>query len=351
MTKKLGFVLIFSFSLQLHAFEGDLDYISKGDPVYGSTYLGDVLSIEQLLFKERRDPNVPGPGGYVALHEGVFQGFISIIKLLIKAGAKVNIQSERGDTPLHLAAGRIKGAGFNSYLRNAIHGRHMTSLLLDADADPNIPNNWGRVPLHYAAMRVRLRTLTLLLRNGAKVNISDNSGNTPFHKSMSNSRAGSVKHIKEIYIALQLIHAGAGLEAPNLLGEVPLHIAARTGHKIIAQRLLQLEVDINVQDKDLSTPLIEAVVHEQYEMVRFLIKQGADVDIPDIRGNTALHLAVLNENPRMTRLLLESGARTDIPNEMGQRAIEMLPKKAKRNRQIQSLFEKQQKVMQVACNY
>lgn len=349
MIKKLGFFLIFSFSLQLHAFEEDLDHISKRDPVYGSAHLGDVLGLEQLLFKEKRDPNVPGPGGYVALHEVVFQGFINVIKLLIKAGADVNIQSQRGDTPLHLAAGRIKGGGFNNYLRNALHSRHMTSLLLEADADPNIPNDLGRVPLHYAVMRINLRTLILLLRNGAKVNVPDNSGNTPFHKSMSKSRAGGVRHIKEIAIATKLIRAGAGLEIPNHLGEVPLHIAARTGHKVIAQRLLELEVNIDVQAEDLSTPLIEAVVHGKYEMARFLLKQGADMDIPDIRGNTPLHLAVLNENPRMTRLLLEFGAKTDIPNESGQIAIAMLPKKVKRNRQIKSLFEKHE--AKATCNY
>lgn len=351
MTKKLGFFLIFSFSLQLHAFEEDLDYISKGDPVYGSAFLGDVMGLEQLLFEERRSPNVPSKGGYVALHEGVFQGFVGVVKLLLKAEADVNIQSERGDTPLHLAAGRLKKVGFYSDLRNVLHGTHMAKLLLEADADPNIPNNLGRVPLHYAAMRINLRTLILLLHNGAKVNVPDNSGNTPFHKSMSKSRAGrSVRRMKEIAIAMRLIRAGAELEAPNLLGEVPLHIAARTGHKVIAQRLLELGVNIDVQAENLSTPLLEAVVHGQYGMARFLLKQGAKVDIPDIKGNTALHLAVLNENPRMTRLLLEFGAKTDIPNEMGQRAMEMLPKKVKRNRQIQSLFEKKQRV-QTTCNY
>ena len=63
------------------------------------------------------------------------------------------------------------------------------------------------------------------------------------------------------------------------------------------ERLLNHGADINYQEIDLifacgETPLLVAVVHKDFEMVKYLVAQGADVSIPDKTGMRPYHVAL-----------------------------------------------------------
>jgi ankyrin repeat protein len=153
-------------------------------------------------------------------------------KLLEQNPALVNVKSEDGDTPLHIAAGN----GQEEVIR----------LLLSMHAGVNARNekNLGRTPLHYAVGRTR--SIELLLAAKADVNAADKEENTPLH--MVRSKADA-----ELLLAY-----GGNIEAKNRAAE---------------------------------TPLLKAIgATRPIEVAETLLGHNADVNASDVLGNTALHL-------------------------------------------------------------
>lgn len=73
---------------------------------------------------------IDGPADITPVHEATSNP--TVLKAMLKRGAKVNVQSSDGDTPLHWAASR----------RNV----ESVKLLLEAGADPNVKDKTGRTP-------------------------------------------------------------------------------------------------------------------------------------------------------------------------------------------------------------
>lgn len=146
------------------------------------------------------------------------------------------------------------------------------------DTDINEPFPGGRYPIHDAAEKGRVIMLDMLIRNGAKLEVSDAAGRTALDLAVLNGR---------IQAAEVLLRAGAQLEASDLLLE-----AARRG----------------AEDRDI---------------VRFLKSQGADLDVTDAQGNTALMIATSRANHRLAHHLVEQGAGLQIRNEAGQSALDI----------------------------
>ncbi|MFH0928369.1 MAG: ankyrin repeat domain-containing protein, partial [bacterium] len=47
----------------------------------------------------------------------------------------------------------------------------------------------------------------------------------------------------------------------------------------------------NAKDRDGRTPIFDAVVQGNIDLLRSLIRAGADVDVQDLQSNTPLHFA------------------------------------------------------------
>ena len=70
------------------------------------------------------------------------------------------------------------------------------------------------------------------------------------------------------------------------------------GHKDIVEMLLDRGADINMADNYGFTPLHEAAIHSQVEVVQFLIERGAKFDTTVTghwSGKTPLHQAGINK--------------------------------------------------------
>ena len=68
---------------------------------------------------------------------------------------------------------------------------------------------------------------------------------------------------------------------------------------------------LDLQDAAERTALHTAVMHNDAEVVKFLLEKGANPNLPDAAGRTALHLAVLKDNDKnieMMDLLFQKGA-------------------------------------------
>uniref|UniRef100_A0A3Q0RLD7 Uncharacterized protein n=1 Tax=Amphilophus citrinellus TaxID=61819 RepID=A0A3Q0RLD7_AMPCI len=67
--------------------------------------LGSIKSIE-ILLNAGANPNVRDPScGLTVTHDAAREGFLDSVSILIKGGADVNIADNKGNLPLHLAAG------------------------------------------------------------------------------------------------------------------------------------------------------------------------------------------------------------------------------------------------------
>jgi ankyrin repeat protein len=107
-----------------------------------------------------------------------WKGKVTVVKLLLEAGADIKARDNEGWTVLHCAADS-EDAGLMQFLldRGALE-------LLEITATSNTP---GDTPLHIAALHNRLPIAKLLVEKGARVNPVNKEGKTPYQKACERS--------------------------------------------------------------------------------------------------------------------------------------------------------------------
>ncbi|KAM9340007.1 histone-lysine N-methyltransferase EHMT2 [Symphorus nematophorus] len=86
-----------------------------------------------------------------------------------------------------------------------------------------------------------------------------------------------------------------------------LHAAAQRGLLEICYMLLQAGARVDAQDKDLRTPLLEAIINNHIEVAHYLVQNGACVYHVEEDGYTGLHHAAKLGNLEIVNMLLETG--------------------------------------------
>ena len=92
--------------------------------------------------------------------------------------------------------------------------------------------------------------------------------------------------------------------------ETPLHSCVRAQHNGVqcAKIILEEKSDINAQNVWGHSPIMEAVVQFKFEMVDYLLSEGADVQLPDDNKTTPLHVCASYGNIGYLKKLLDRGA-------------------------------------------
>ena len=153
----------------------------SSDPIVQTPLIGTVLEEKKLefLINAGCDVNIAGPNGRSALMTAAARGKFSCCKLLLNAGANVNVQDKfNGNTPLIYAAiGHLEFIAFR--LRHPFHlnvaapgTSECLKLLLHAGADVNKADQRGNTSLHAAAFGSNVECLKLLIEAGADVNVN-----------------------------------------------------------------------------------------------------------------------------------------------------------------------------------
>uniref|UniRef100_A0A8C2ZAN1 Euchromatic histone-lysine N-methyltransferase 2 n=1 Tax=Cyclopterus lumpus TaxID=8103 RepID=A0A8C2ZAN1_CYCLU len=86
-----------------------------------------------------------------------------------------------------------------------------------------------------------------------------------------------------------------------------LHAAAQRGLLEVCYILVQAGAQVDAQDKDLRTPLLEAIINNHIEVAHYLIQNGATVYHVEEDGYTGLHHAAKLGNLEIVNMLLETG--------------------------------------------
>uniref|UniRef100_A0A6Q2YKT7 Euchromatic histone-lysine N-methyltransferase 2 n=1 Tax=Esox lucius TaxID=8010 RepID=A0A6Q2YKT7_ESOLU len=86
-----------------------------------------------------------------------------------------------------------------------------------------------------------------------------------------------------------------------------LHAAAQRGLLEVCYMLVQAGAKLDVQDKSMRTPLLEAIVNNHVDVTKYLVQSGACVYQTEEDGYTGLHHASKLGNLEIVTLLLETG--------------------------------------------
>ena len=267
------------------------------------------------------DTDVNDRGDVETLLNRVFDGEIPrIIDVLVAAGADVSTRSERGFTPLHMAAWfdatyfdkkhswRWLGADVQALRETAqLVAAEIIRALVSAETDVDARDERGRTALHVAAMSSETpATIEALLEGGANVGTRDADGLTPLHAAAARSTAPRIIEV--------LVAAGTDLNARYGDGWTPIHVAAWSNDSpTIIKTLVAVGADVHAPDEAGRTPLYLAARYGDVpEVINALVAAGADIDARD-EGNgsslTPLHAAILhNDRPGIVEALVVAGA-------------------------------------------
>ena len=132
-----------------------------------------IAWVERLIEEKKYDPNEMDRDNRTPLHYALttsacneIRSRIRLVKTLLKGGANPNLLYNKGsDTALLVASEK----GLITMVR----------ILLKNKADVNLPNIWKTTALHLASTQGHVKTVTELLKQGANVNAQQIDGETP----------------------------------------------------------------------------------------------------------------------------------------------------------------------------
>ncbi len=145
--------------------KSNIDSIMTTIDLFGSIEDGEIEEVQNLLAGKAK-VNLPDHDGFTALHYNAnsILDCVSITKLLLDAGARINHQDTSKRTALYVA----------SYVGNVAIVIH----LLASGADPELSDITGLTPLMMGVEQEKLPIVKALLEAGAKVNAVSDNGDT-----------------------------------------------------------------------------------------------------------------------------------------------------------------------------
>ena len=280
-------------------------------------------SIAKTLLAAGADVNAVDNSGESALIYAVRLGHLNVVRVLLDAGADPNVQnrnkvssSNSGYTPLMYVAER----GYNP----KADWEEIMRALLAKGARPNVRSAHGNTPLSIAERRADRPLIDILERAGAReeriyVSLSDDRA------LIKAARLGDMDKLKN------LLAQGAKAEIQDDKGVTPLLAATYEGHLLAVQALLRAGANINripiglrewafnasrapISDHELleaasrgDTALIVAVRRGHDELVKYLLGAGADAKLMNSRGDAPIFVAAAGGRTAAVRELLARG--------------------------------------------
>ncbi|XP_065573811.1 putative ankyrin repeat protein RF_0381 [Artemia franciscana] len=159
-------------------------------------------------------------------------------------------------------------------------------------------------PLHLAVISGDLEVIKMVLDKGADVNARDIYGESPLHLAASSRCSQTVVEC--------LLKYGADVHIRNSELASPLHLAALQEHPKSVENFVKSGVDVNIIIENGQSLLHFAALFGHPKTVKYLLKSGADFNIRETNGESPLHLAASYGGPKTTECLLKFGADVNI---------------------------------------
>ena len=221
---------------------------------------------------------------------------LNMMSFLISKGINLNTQTYG-----------VKNTALNLAVRK--DNRGAVKLLINAGANVDLPDKDTATPLH-AATRNRIDILKDLIKAGANLEIATDKGGTPLIVAAA---------VAQYDATIELIKAGSNVNAVDHLGRTPLHNNVAEDDNLsdrlkITKLLINSGADLTIKDNNEATPLVLAVVNNNSDMAREIItsKRNNGINSQDYKGFSSLHFAASRNNLEIAELLLSNGANVNI---------------------------------------
>jgi ankyrin repeat protein len=288
--------------------------------------------VVRVLLRAGADVNVVGTGGNTPLILAASGKSATILSALVEAGAKVNAENDKGDTALTsclswdntavmfscilLKAGAIdRTKHTEAIMLTAAHAGRTEHVISMAEAGVDVNAGESMTALISACQLGNVTLAAYLLKAGARLNTLDYQGRTALHS------AAAAKNGTRL--TSMLLGAGADVNIGDKKGVTPLIYAASYEHQHSVPAmalLLQASALINAVDNLGDTALHKAVAAGHTTNAEFLVQQGANINAVNAAGQSPLHL-VPQFRSRINTLLLKAGADVHVVNAWGQTVL------------------------------
>lgn len=294
-----------------------------------------------------------------------------IVEVLLKNGAKVDVESMDGSTALHFArSGRVAemllskapdliksvNADGNTPLINAVWEdcRDVVEVLLKKGANTVAANNFGTTALHCARSVQVVEMLLAVADTRNALDQRDDKRRTPLMSAAINDRPEVVKallarnanayakdehrntplHFAKSAASVQMLAKQTELlELENEQGNTPLIMAADNDGAGAVKALIEKKVDVFAKNKYGNSALHVA---KSAPVVQMLLETApALINLQNIHGETPLMIAAWNGHLEVVQELLKSGAKIDVKNKNGETALNCA-----RSEEVKALFAK-----------
>ncbi len=298
---------------------------------------------------------------------------MEVVKLLVKAGADVNLEQKRRKgflnlrkyyvSPIEIAIVQNnkplcqylieKGVSFLTAFEKALENDKNTLAI-------SLANNRTQSDYNAAMLKAfeysELEVVKHCVNQGADKNITDEQGKTVFLKAVESgdlevtnycidelgasyatvlSTGENALHLAAKTDNIQLIDylLGLGLdkEAKNLMGETPLYFSLKSRTSKAFFHLVKNEADITQKTKINSNLLIEAAKNQHLDIVEFLLDKGVPVNEKNELNETAIQFVVadLLRNVNLLHNFIEKGADVNSQTENGKTLLYYAVEKGK----------------------
>jgi ankyrin repeat protein len=259
------------------------------------------------------------PGGMTPLLYAARDGRVEEARLLIAAGADVELAEANGMRPLLMAL-------LNDQLAVA-------DLLLERGADVDADDFWGRTPL-FAAVDYRNLDMNNRDQDSPTTNGVDREPLLAMAAKLIERGADVNAQTREVPPSRRWLYSLGDVSWVDFTGQTPFLRAALAGDVAAMRLLLEHGADPNLPTQAGTTPLMAAagvnwVVAQTYTespqsqlaAIQLCLDEGADVDAANSMGLTAVLGAANRGANDIIRLLVANGARVDAVDKEGRNAV------------------------------
>lgn len=279
---------------------------------------GKNISVVNLLLEAGADVNLECADGSSPLFNAVRWGSLDMIATLLSAGADIHylegdpypqsaftFAAQRGDLDIMEVLLKVDAdintvVALGPALQCAIEWGEddIFRVLLKAGADVNARGNTGLTALQLACSIGRGWALPLLLQAGAEVNLLGGKGGSILQQAVLYCPKGCVE---------LLLNAGADVNLAGGKYGSALQAAAYSNPRVV-ERLLMAGADVNALGGMYGSALQAAACNSDLEIMRLLLSAGADPNAVSGPRGSALQAAAHWGHEKAVELLLKAGA-------------------------------------------
>ena len=223
-----------------------------------------------------------------AIHMATRRGHLDMVTLLLDRGAKINDTDADNYRPIHHAADRMR---LKNSLGKLEEKMNIAKLLIKNGARINVHSlGQHHTPLDLAAREGDLEMVELLVDNGANVN-----NHKPLHLA---SEKGYLE------IVTYLVEHGANLNEPDIeINEPDIETFVEEGRNSLREYRVDREF-LNEPGIEIGpSPLHEAVRGGHFDVVEYLVEQGADINATHVHYRKPINMIInLDSKPNYRKI-------------------------------------------------